>query len=90
MDWSTTTARRDEKHLCFKIRCVLYKITDGKNRKWTKAAQPWCLSVNELHSSIYYVITNNDNNDTDNDNGNDNDNNNDINKHPESANLRHG
>ena len=29
MDWSKITARRDEKHLCFKIGCVLHKRTDG-------------------------------------------------------------
>ena len=29
MDWAKTTARRDEKHLCIGIGCVLYKIIDS-------------------------------------------------------------
>ena len=29
MDWANTTARPDEKHLSFGIRCYLYKLFDG-------------------------------------------------------------
>ena len=34
MDWAKTTARWDEKHLCFGIRCILYQRIDGR---WS-----WC------------------------------------------------
>ena len=36
MDWTKTTARRDEKHLCLGIGCALYKRIDGTSvTKWT-------------------------------------------------------
>ena len=40
--WAKTTARRDEKHLCFCIRCALYYRCDGNKTEQNKTLGSIC------------------------------------------------
>ena len=59
-DWTKTTARRDEKHLCLGIGCVLYQRIDGRlfpGVQLTIIIQHWFrLWFRAKHTTSHYLI----------------------------------
>ena len=54
MDWAKTTARRDEKYICFGIGCVLYEKIDGRSRWWLGAC--WVSSHYHNYLNQYWLV----------------------------------